>query len=129
MKKMLRNVVCCGLLFCAAINAEARGVELYVSDIEYYWNTITKSCTKTKFKDKSVVIKDYQNGILIINRQYTNDAGVYTWLVGEDKDDSYSIDVFSSYGECKAYEKAVVQKQEITDWSYYVKLKDPAEKK
>ena len=129
MKKMLRNVVCCELLFCAAINAEARGVELYVSDIEYYWNTITKSCTKTKFKDKSVVIKDYQNGILIINKQYTNDAGVYTWLVGEDKDDSYSVNVFLSYGECKVYEKAVVQKQEITDWSYYVKLKDPAEKK
>ena len=129
MKKMLRNVVYCWLLFCAAINAEARGVELYVSDIEYYWNTITKSCTKTKFKDKSVVIKDYQNGILIINKQYTNDAGVYTWLVGEDKDDSYSVNVFLSYGECKVYEKAVVQKQEITDWSYYVKLKDPAEKK
>ena len=69
MKKMLRNVVCSGLLLCAAVNAEARGVELYVSDIEYYWNNITKSCTKTKFKDKSDVMKDYQNGILIINKQ------------------------------------------------------------
>lgn len=127
MKKVLLGLGLAAVLGASVANA--RGVELYVSDIEYYWNTITKSCTKTKFKDKSVVIKDYQNGILIINKQYTNDAGVYTWLVGEDKDDSYSIDVFSSYGECKAYEKAVVQKQEITDWSYYVKLKDPAEKK
>lgn len=129
MKKMLRNVVCSGLLLCAAVNAEARGVELYVSDIEYYWNNITKSCTKTKFKDKSDVMKDYQNGILIINKQYTNDAGVYTWLAGEDKEGSYSVDVFSSYGECKAYEKTVVQKQDITDWSYYANLKDPAVRK
>ena len=36
MKKMLRNVVCGGLLLCAAINAEARPLELYVSDINYY---------------------------------------------------------------------------------------------
>ena len=129
MKKMLRNVVCGGLLLCAAINAEARPLELYVSDINYYWNAVKQTCVKSSFKEKSNLMRDYQNGLLIINKQYTNDAGVYTWLVGEDKEGSYSIDVFSSYGECKAYEKAVVQKQEITDWSYYVKLKDPAEKK
>lgn len=106
--------------------ANAASVDLFVSDMEYYWNVNTKTCEKTSFNAKRIVMNDYNNGNLMINKQYKNDAGKWTWLEGEDKDGPFSIDVFTTYGECKAYEKAIIQKQEITDWNYFKNLKAPA---
>lgn len=106
--------------------ANAASVDLFVSDMEYYWNVNKKTCEKTSFNAKKIVMRAYQDGIIIINKQYVNDAGRWTWLEGEDKEGPFSIDVFTTYGECKAYEKAIIQKQEITDWNYFKNLKAPA---
>lgn len=106
--------------------ANAASVDLFVSDMEYYWDVNKKTCEKTSFNAKKIVMRAYQDGIIIINKQYVNDAGRWTWLEGEDKEGPFSIDVFTTYGECKAYEKAIIQKQEITDWNYFKNLKAPA---
>lgn len=127
MKKVLLGLGLAAVLGASVANA--RGIDLFVSDIEYYWNVKSKDCTKSDFGTKKLIMKYFQDGLLIINKQYKNDAGVWTWLEGEDKDGSYSIYIFNTYGECKAYEKAIVQNQEITDWAYFANLKDPAVKK
>ncbi len=124
MKKVLLGLGLAAVLGASVANA--RGIDLFVSDIEYYWNAKSKACTKSDFGAKKLIMKDFQDGLLIINKQYKNDAGVWTWLEGEDKDGSFSIDVFNTYGECKAYEKAIIQQQEITDWNYFKNLKAPA---
>jgi len=124
MKKVLLGLGLAAVLGASVANA--RNVDLYVSDMEYYWNVSTKACDKANFNTKRIVMKDYNDGKIIINKQYNNDAGRWTWLEGEDADGPFSIDVFNTYGECKAYEKAIIQKQEITDWNYFKNLKAPA---
>lgn len=123
MKKVLSLVL--AVVLGASI-ANAASVDLFVSDMEYYWDVNKKTCEKTSFNAKKIVMRAYQDGIIIINKQYVNDAGRWTWLEGEDKEGPFSIDVFTTYGECKAYEKAIIQKQEITDWNYFKNLKAPA---
>ena len=123
MKKSLLGLGLVAVL--GASSAVAESTDLFVSDIDYYWNVQTKNCSKADFKSKKVVMNEYNSGKVIINKQYKNEAGTYTWLEGEDKDGPYSIDVFSTYGECKAYEHAIIKKQDIKDWSYFANLKDP----
>lgn len=123
----MKKVLSLGLaVVLGASIANASSVDLFVSDMEYYWNVNKKTCEKTSFNAKKIVMRAYQDGIIIINKQYVNDAGRWTWLEGEDKEGPFSIDVFTTYGECKAYEKAIIQKQEITDWNYFKNLKAPA---
>ena len=122
MKKLLVNL---GLVAALSTAAVAKETDLFISDVEYFWNVQTKACTKSNFKSKKVVMDEYNSGKVIINKQYKNEAGTYTWLEGEDKDGPYSIDVFSTYGECKAYEQAIINKQKIVDWNYFANMKDP----
>lgn len=123
----MKKVLSLGLaVVLGASIANAASVDLFVSDMEYYWDVNKKTCEKTSFNAKKIVMRAYQDGIIIINKQYVNDAGRWTWLEGEDKEGPFSIDVFTTYGECKAYEKAIIQKQEITDWNYFKNLKAPA---
>ena len=122
MKKVILGFV--SLLLMVNVS-HAESVDLFVGDMEYYWDVSKKSCTKTSFNSKKVVMKDYQAGNIIINKQYKNDAGRWTWLEGEDKDGPFSIDVFTTYGECKAYEKAIIQNTKIDNWEYFKNLKDP----
>ena len=124
MKKLLFGLGLAAVLGASVANAS--NVDLFVRDMEYYWDVNKKSCEKTSFNAKRIVMRDYNEGNLLINKQYTNDAGRWTWLEGEDKDGPFSIDVFSTYGECKAYEKAIVRNEKIEDWNYFKNLKVPA---
>ena len=126
MKKVLLGLGLAAVL--GASVASARGVDLFVSDMEYYWDVNKKTCEKTSFNAKKLVMRAYQDDIIIINKQYVNDAGRWTWLEGEmDGGKMYSMHMFTTYGECKAFEKAVINDQKIDNWSYFANLKDPAE--
>ena len=119
-----------GLGIAAALNlaAVAGETELFVSDMLYYWNYKDNKCSKTDFGSKRLIMEDVEKGNLIINKQYVNDAGRWTWLEGEmDGGKMYSMHMFTTYGDCKAFEKAVINDQKIDNWSYFANLKDPAE--
>ena len=118
-----------GLGIAAALNlaAVAGETELFVSDLLYYWNYKTNNCAKTDFESKGMIMKDVEKGVLIINKQYINDAGKWTWLEGEMSDGKpYAMNFFTTYGECRVFEKAIIKDQKIDNWDYFAKLKDPA---
>ena len=97
--------------------------EVTVEHLQYGYVSKRGGCTKLTMEDKGKILDWIRRGVLVVNKQLVNDAGTYTWMVG---DDNVEIDTMTSYGECKAYETIVVNNKDIKNWEPYKTMKDPA---
>lgn len=93
--------------------------ELTSRNMNYYWNFKQKKCVKTSFDLKKDILKSYQNGWMIIDEKFVNDAGTILVLLTELDGEEVETLVFSNFGVCRLYEDVIFKGlSEARDYQY-----------
>jgi hypothetical protein len=101
--------------------------DLSTRHLEYYWNFKTKSCSKTPFENKRIVLNDIRNGYMLLDQHFKNDAGEILVLLMEDNGKEYETLTFTTFGACRLYEDLIFKNMDVKA-SQYVGLQSYSDK-